>query len=43
MGGSKGGFTSKLHLSADGRCRPLSLIDTPEQRADCTQFMPVLE
>ncbi|MFC7794151.1 IS5 family transposase [Streptomyces cinereoruber] len=38
-----GGFTSKLHLSADGRCRPLSLIVTPGQRADCTQFLPVLE
>ncbi len=36
-------FTTKLHLSADGRCRPLSLIVTPGQRADCTQFKPVLE
>ncbi|MFH9656401.1 IS5 family transposase [Streptomyces anulatus] len=43
MGRSRGGFTSKLHLSADGRCRPLSLIVTPGQRADCTQFLPVLE
>ncbi|MEV4937370.1 IS5 family transposase [Streptomyces zaomyceticus] len=43
LGRSRGGFTSKLHLSADGRCRPLSLIVTPGQRADCTQFMPVLE
>ncbi|GGR06682.1 IS5 family transposase [Streptomyces pilosus] len=43
LGRSRGGFTSKLHLSADGRCRPLSLIVTPGQRADCTQFLPVLE
>ncbi|MER5634386.1 transposase [Streptomyces nitrosporeus] len=42
-GRSHGGFTSKIHLSADGRCRPLSLIVTPGQRADCTQFIPVLE
>lgn len=42
LGRSRGGFTSKLHLSADGRCRPLSLIVTPGQRADCTQFKPVL-
>ncbi|GLU47299.1 IS5 family transposase [Nocardiopsis ansamitocini] len=42
-GRSRGGFTTKLHLSADGRCRPLSLIVTPGQRADCTQFEPVLE
>ncbi|MFF1415747.1 IS5 family transposase [Streptomyces sp. NPDC058289] len=43
LGRSRGGFTTKLHLSADGRCRPLSLIVTPGQRADCTQFQAVLE
>ncbi|WP_444545056.1 IS5 family transposase [Streptomyces djakartensis] len=43
LGRSRGGFTTKLHLSADGLCRPLSLIVTPGQRADCTQFKPVLE
>ncbi|MFD7561376.1 transposase [Streptomyces sp. NPDC059835] len=43
LGRSRGGFTTKLHLSADGRCRPLSLIVTPGQRSDCTQFTPVLE
>nr|WP_233414814.1 IS5 family transposase [Streptomyces sp. N35] len=43
LGRSRGGFTSKLHLSADGRCRPLSLIVILGQRADCTQFMPVLD
>ncbi|MFD9242204.1 transposase [Streptomyces sp. NPDC059556] len=30
---SRGGFTTKVHLSADGRCRPLSLAITPGQRA----------
>ncbi len=30
-------------MSADGRCRPLSLIVTAGQQADCTQFVPVLE
>ncbi|WP_405764216.1 IS5 family transposase [Streptomyces sp. NBC_00080] len=43
LGRSRGGFTTKLHLSADGRCRPLSLVVTPGQRADCTQFKSVLE
>lgn len=43
LGRSRGGFTTKVHLSADGRCRPLSLIITAGQRADCTQFEPVLE
>ncbi|WP_412104406.1 IS5 family transposase [Streptomyces europaeiscabiei] len=42
LGRSRGGFTSKLHLSADGRCRPLSLVVTAGQRADCTQFQTVL-
>ncbi|MFH8838163.1 IS5 family transposase [Streptomyces sp. NPDC017868] len=43
LGRSQGGFTSKIHLSADGRCRPLSLVVTPGQRADCTQFIAVLD
>lgn len=43
LGRSRGGVTSKLHLGADGRCRPLSPTVTPGQRADCTQFQPVLE
>ncbi|MFD3997387.1 IS5 family transposase [Streptomyces sp. NPDC058583] len=43
LGRSRGGFTTKLHLSAEGRCRPLSLVVTPGQRADCTQFKQVLE
>ncbi|WP_371682383.1 IS5 family transposase [Kitasatospora sp. MMS16-BH015] len=43
LGRSRGGFTTKVHLSADGRCRPLSLVVTAGQRADCTQFEPVLE
>jgi len=42
LGRSRGGFTTKIHLSADGRCRPLSLLITPGQRADCTQFQAVL-
>ena len=40
---SRGGFTAKIHLSADGRCRPLSLLITEGQRADCTQFEAVLD
>lgn len=43
LGRSRGGFTSKLHLSADGRCRPLSLVVTGGQRTDCTQFRTVPE
>lgn len=43
LGRSRGGFTSKIHLSADGRCRLLSLLITPGQRGDSPQFKPVLE
>ncbi|MGW4563214.1 IS5 family transposase [Streptomyces sp. NPDC004561] len=43
LGRSRGGLTTKLHLAADGKCRPLSLVITPGQRADCTQFEPVLD
>lgn len=42
-GCSRGGFTTKLHLSAQGRCRPLSLVVTPGQRAGRTQLDPVLD
>ncbi|WP_329537694.1 IS5 family transposase (plasmid) [Streptomyces sp. NBC_01450] len=43
LGRSRGGLTTKVHLSADGKCRPLSLVVTPGQRADCTQFEPVMD
>ncbi|MFD3473022.1 IS5 family transposase [Streptomyces sp. NPDC058682] len=43
LGRSRGGFTTKIHLSADGHCRILSLVITPGQRADCTQFEPVMD
>ncbi|MEZ7124704.1 IS5 family transposase [Nonomuraea sp. AD125B] len=42
LGRSRGGFTTKLHLSADGRCRVLSLVLTPGQYGDSPQFRPVL-
>ncbi|EFL20895.1 LOW QUALITY PROTEIN: transposase, IS4, partial [Streptomyces himastatinicus ATCC 53653] len=35
--------TCKVHLAADGHCRPLALLITPGQRADCTQFEPVMD
>ncbi|MFI1721950.1 IS5 family transposase [Streptomyces sp. NPDC020489] len=43
LGRSRGGFTTKIHLSADGRCRVLSLVITPGQCADCTQFEAVMD
>ncbi|MFI0906137.1 IS5 family transposase [Streptomyces sioyaensis] len=43
LGRSRGGLTTKIHVAAEGRCRPLSLLITPGQRADCTQFVPVMD
>ncbi|MGW7339997.1 hypothetical protein [Streptomyces sp. NPDC054808] len=34
--------TPPVHLSDDGRCRPLALVVTGGPRADCTQIQTVL-
>jgi hypothetical protein len=38
LGRSRGGFTTKLHLSADGHCRPLSLIVRPLQEPEAVAW-----
>ncbi|ANB04013.1 transposase [Streptomyces ambofaciens] len=38
-----GGLTTKAHLAAERRCRPLSFILTPGQAADSPRFIPVVE
>lgn len=43
LGRSRGGLTSKVHLSAERRCRPLSFELTEGQAADSPRFIPVLE
>lgn len=42
LGHSRGGLSTKLHLSADQRCRPLSLVTTVGQRHDAVAFELVL-
>ncbi len=42
LGRSRGGLTSKVHLSCDGKGRPLSIIVTPGQRHESTQLSNVL-
>jgi len=42
LGRSRGGLTSKVHLAADPRCRPLSFVLTPGQSGDSPQFRAVL-
>jgi transposase len=43
LGRSRGGVTTKVHLSSDGRGRPLSVVLTAGQRHDSTQLAPVLD
>ncbi|MGP3691003.1 IS5 family transposase [Streptomyces sp. IBSNAI002] len=43
LGRSRGGFTTKIHLAADGRCRPLALVLTPGHYGDGPQFERVLK
>ncbi|MFJ9822349.1 IS5 family transposase [Streptomyces sp. NPDC101151] len=43
LGCSRGGLTTRIHIATEGRYRPLSLVITPGQRADCTQFEPVMD
>jgi transposase len=43
LGRSRGGLSTKIHLAADRRCRPVSRILTPGQHGDCPQFIPLLD
>jgi transposase len=42
LGRSRGGVTSKIHIAADTRCRPLSRVTSAGQRHDSLAFGPVL-
>jgi transposase len=43
LGRSRGGLSTKIHLLADRRCRPLTRLTTPGQHGDCPRFIPLLE
>ncbi|MFE4956143.1 IS5 family transposase [Streptomyces sp. NPDC056653] len=43
LGRSRGGFTTKIHLVAEGRCRPLAFVLTPGHYGDGPQLERVLE
>ncbi|WP_424853622.1 IS5 family transposase [Streptomyces sp. SAI-170] len=43
LGRSRGGFTTKIHLVSDGRCRPLAFVLTPGHYGDGPQLARVLE
>lgn len=42
IGRSRGGLTTKIHLAADGRCRPLLFVLTAGQTGDAPVFMDVM-
>ena len=43
LGRSRGGLSTKIHLMADRRCRPLTRILTPGQHGDCPRFIPLMD
>lgn len=43
LGRSRGGFTTKIHLVAEGRCRPLAFVLTPGHYGDGPQLERVLK
>lgn len=42
LGRSRGGVTTKIHLAADSRCRPISRVTTAGQRHDSLAFDAVM-
>ncbi|WP_420169788.1 IS5 family transposase [Streptomyces violaceoruber] len=42
LGRSRGGLSTKIHLAADGRCRPLAFVLTPGQAGDAPAFPEVM-
>ncbi|MEU5068895.1 IS5 family transposase [Streptomyces virginiae] len=42
LGRSRGGLTTKIHLAADGNCRPLAFVLTPGQAGDAPAFTKVM-
>jgi transposase len=43
LGKSQGGWSTKIHLRADGNGKPLTLLLTPGQQHESTEFVPLLD
>jgi hypothetical protein len=43
LGRSRGGLTTKIHLVADRRCRPVTRLTSPGQHGDSPRFIPLME
>jgi hypothetical protein len=42
LGRSRGGLSTKIHLAADDRCRPIARVITAGQRHDAVAFPPLM-
>lgn len=42
LGRSRGGLTTKIHLVADRRCRPVARLTSPGQHGDSPRFVPLI-
>ena len=43
IGRSRGGLTTKIHLAADLRCRPIARLTSPGQHGDSPYFTPLMD
>ncbi|WP_425426452.1 transposase [Amycolatopsis australiensis] len=43
LGRSRGGLSTKIHLVADRRCRPIARLTSPGQHGDSPRFVPLLQ
>lgn len=43
MGRSRGGLSTKIHVVADRRCRPVVRLTSPGQHGDSPRFIPLME
>ena len=43
IGRSRGGLTTKIHLAADLRCRPVARLTSCGQQGDSPRFVPLME
>ena len=43
LGRSRGGLTTKIHLVADRRCRPITWLTSPGQHGDSPRLIPLIE
>ena len=43
IGRSRGGLTTKIHLAADLRCRPVARLTSPGQHGDSPRFIPLMD